>query len=1146
LKEGGYEGAWAMTYYNLPAPLATGLEEKIVGAVKKQLEPVFRPSFNPAKLAGSRPLSPQQSAATIKVRDGLRVELMAAEPLVTSPVAIAFGADGKLWVAEMYDYPKGLDGNFQPGGRIKVLESSRNDGHYDKSTVFLDGIPFPTGITVWRKGVLVCAAPDILYAEDTKGDGKADVVKKLYSGFGTNNYQARVNSLEYGLDGWVYGSCGLYGGTITSFAGKKFELSNRDFRIKPDTGEIEPATGQTQQGRVRDDWDNWFGCDNSTLARHYVLADHYLRRNPNLIPPATSVFVPQGPNANRFFPLRQQIQLFELSGPPGLPTAACGIGVYRDELLGKDLQGNLYTCEPVNLLLHRLALSLQGSTFAGHRPADEASSEFLAGTDNWFRPVQMRTGPDGCIWVVDMYRLVIEHPMWIPPADLARLDVRAGSTMGRIYRIRPAAGEPKAHRLSDLDTVGLIHALDSANGTQRDLAMQMLIWKNDASCAFILEEQFKQARPEGRLHILCTLDGLGKLNDSLLVQALHDPHPGIRRHAIRQAEKRIADSTALQQAVALQLNNSDSQVLLQLAYTLGAWKSPQAGELLAQLLRRTGNDPYLTAAALSSLSTEHLEPVLTLIMDRSQSLSDAQCQQLGTLAIAVGNQEALSALLKEIEKTDIPRASAIAFLTGVLESLERKKEKPGEALQQTLRHVQPLARQLVEDQQASEPLRLTAVALLGHTGDLITDQKGLLALLGPQQAPAIQEAVLTALARHNNDDVAKQLLAAWKQYTPRLRTRVLELLLSRANWQKQLLQAIADKAVMTSQLDPSSKARLLASRDQSVRDKAKTVLAGAVNPDRAKLITDYRPALASSGDRSRGQAVFAKNCSVCHRLEQVGHEVGPDLAALANKSKDYLLTEILDPNRNLDSRYVEYVAVTKNGRTVTGVLAGESAGSVTLKGKEAREETLLRADLDELQATGKSLMPEGLEKEITPAEMNDLLTFLSSTSQKPKTFAGNTPATIKAEKEVMTLRAANAEIFGDGIAFEAPFQNIGMWHGINDHITWTVQVPKRGSYDVYLDWACDNGSAGNKFILESPDTSLTHEVASTGGWSHYLRVRIGRIKLEEGLQRIKVRPAGPTLHGALLDLRTIYLAPQDYRLKLEDQTSREKPAEKRP
>src|SRR5262245_10602356 len=172
----------------------------------------------------------------------------------------------------MYDYPLGLDGKFQPGGRVRLLESTNKDGRFDKSTIFLDNIPFPTGITVWRKGVLVCAAPDILYAEDTSGKGKADRVTKLFSGFGTENYQGRVNSLEYGLDGWVYGACGLFGGRIKSHrTGQVLALGDRDFRIKPDTGAIEPAAGRTQQGRVRDDWGNWFGCDNSVLARHMPL-----------------------------------------------------------------------------------------------------------------------------------------------------------------------------------------------------------------------------------------------------------------------------------------------------------------------------------------------------------------------------------------------------------------------------------------------------------------------------------------------------------------------------------------------------------------------------------------------------------------------------------------------------------------------------------------------------------------------------------------------------------------------------------------------------------------------------------------------------------------------------------------------------------
>ncbi len=190
---------------------------------------------------------------------------------------------------------------------------------------------------------MIAAAPDILYAEDTNADGRADVVRKLYSGFGVDNFQARVNSLEVGLDGWVYGSCGLFGGSIKTFASDTpYQLGDRDFRIQPDTGAIEPAIGRTQQGRVRDDFDNWFGCDNMDLGRHYPLATHYIERNKFAPPPPVSSHVPVD---EKLVPGNDALQLFKLSGGSGVATAACGIGIYRDELLGSSVKGNLFTCE---------------------------------------------------------------------------------------------------------------------------------------------------------------------------------------------------------------------------------------------------------------------------------------------------------------------------------------------------------------------------------------------------------------------------------------------------------------------------------------------------------------------------------------------------------------------------------------------------------------------------------------------------------------------------------------------------------------------------------------------------------------------------------------------------------------------------------
>ncbi|MEX2559141.1 MAG: PVC-type heme-binding CxxCH protein, partial [Pirellulales bacterium] len=461
------------------------------------------------------------SLASLRTRPDLAVELVASDPLVASPVAIDFGPDGRVWVAEMYDYPSGTDNNFTPGGRVKFLEDTDGDGRLDRATTFLEDIPFPTGVTVWRGGLLVCAAPDILYAEDTDGDGRADRVQKLYSGFATHNYQGRVNSLEYGLDGWVHGSAGLFGGEIASFrGGDPLLLSQRDFRIRPDAGQIEPAAGAAQQGRVRDDWGNWFGCNSGMLVEHYPLPDHYLRRNPNSVPPAPAVPilrgpVVSGPDPGRLFPIADTV-LFKLSGPPGGVTAACGLGIYRDDLLGSQYTGNAFTCEPVNNLVHRRLLVPDGITFKAVRAGDEAASEFLASTDPWFRPVQVRTAPDGALWVVDMYRYVIEHPIWIPPETLRELDVRAGADMGRIYRVVPREGQPrKPLRLDRLDAAQLVAALDSPNAPQRDQAMQQLLWRGDdpavaGQAAAPLEQLARQSsRPETRLQALCTLDGLG-------------------------------------------------------------------------------------------------------------------------------------------------------------------------------------------------------------------------------------------------------------------------------------------------------------------------------------------------------------------------------------------------------------------------------------------------------------------------------------------------------------------------------------------------------------------------------------------------------------------------------------------------------------
>jgi putative membrane-bound dehydrogenase-like protein len=1137
LKEGGYEGADAMTYYDVPAKLAAGLEDKIVAAVHRQLPESFQKPIDAGRQSEAKPRAPAQSAALIETKPGFVVELVAAEPLVTDPVAIDFGPDGRMWVAEMHDYPSGLDGDYSPGGRVRLLADADGDGRYDTSSVFLDGIAFPTGVTAWRKGVLVCAAPDIIYAEDIDGDGVADHRRVLYSGFGTQNYQARVNSLVPGLDNWMYGSCGLFGGEISSFTGQQpCALGDRDFRLLPDSGKIEPATGRTQQGRVRDDWGNWFGCDNSNLARHYPLADHYLRRNPFVAPPAASVNVPSYAEPNRLHPKSQSLQRFKLSGPSEHVTAACGLGVYRDDLLGDEFSNNLFTCEPVNLVVHRLLPEPSGVTFQGRLADDETESEFLASTDPWFRPVQARTGPDGALYVVDMYRYVIEHPRWIPPETLATLDVRAGHSLGRIYRVYPKAHPPRPiARLDRLDTAGLVAVLDTPNGPQRDLAQQMLVWNRDQSARGPLVRLAQSAeRPQTRLQALCTLDGLDLLDEADLLHALADEHPGVRRHAIRLAEPRLDRSITILANVLKLADDADPQVQMQLACSLGESRAAKAAHALAELLIKHQADQYLYAAALSSVNRNNLAGVAAAAIDRSSVRANATkvVDDLLRLAAALDEREATGRLLKLVtaSRNGVFAAWQFTAISGFLDALDRRQAKLADAIAPDERSaVETLLRQardVFANERSAEAERLAAARLLGREPAHQADDIELLAAqLVPRNSAALQAAAVAALGRIDHPRSASELLDRWNSYTPSLRASVLDLALSRPAWREQLFERLALKRISPGSIDASRRQALLEHRDESVRQAAATIFAGAANGDRKQVVRDYQATISTSGDRARGKAVFGKRCAACHQLEGVGHVVGPDLAAVTNKSPEFLLISILDPNQVVDGRYQQYQAVSEDGRSYLGLLAAETAVSITLTEQEGKQHVLLRNELDELAATGKSLMPEGLEKDITPAEMGDLLAYLQP-GPVHKQFAGNAPRMAKPDADgAIRLRAADCEIHGNQIVFEQEFGNLGYWHGADDYAVWTVELAAAGRYDVYLDGACDPSSSGNPFVLSGGESELRGRIAATAAWSDYRQAKIGTLTLKAGMQRLAFRPDGPPAQ-ALVDLRGLVLVAQ--------------------
>lgn len=498
------------------------------------------------KVPGPAPKSPQDSLNDLKLKPGYAAKLIAHEPQIQDPVFIDWDARGRLWVVEMGDYPFAAgettkDGKVGQGkvsglqtGRIKILEDTDRDGLHEKSTLFLDGLTHPTGLAFWKNGVFIASIPNIIYAEDTDGDGRCDKQEVWFTGFTAGNPQHLVNGFAWGLDGWFYGANGDSGGEITCVkTGKKVVLGTNDFRFDPQTGDFQLEAGRSQYGKWRDDYGNWFGNNNSMWGWHYWLPLRYLEQHPKIVAKSMREVM----NADKqVFPVSPPMRRFNWANATNTLTSGCSPMPYRDILLGEDGRNVLFVCEPSNNLVHREVLDYSGATITSHRHPGDKGSEFIASQDNWFRPSMARTGPDGALYVVDMYRLVLEHPEWIP-AEIARnMDVRAGEDRGRIYRIQPhpsmlIGAIPK---LQDATDEALVSRLTSPNGWVRDTAQRLLIERKSSK---VMENILALAKGvdvhlPSRVQAAFTANILGGLTADEAVALLRPHYPQVRGAAL--------------------------------------------------------------------------------------------------------------------------------------------------------------------------------------------------------------------------------------------------------------------------------------------------------------------------------------------------------------------------------------------------------------------------------------------------------------------------------------------------------------------------------------------------------------------------------------------------------------------------------------
>ncbi len=839
------------------------------------------------KAAG--PLSPREEQATFRLPKGFQIDLIAAEPDVIDPVAMAFDENGRLFVAEMRGYPNGgrATGTIT-SGRIKLLEDHDGDGVYETSRVYADGLRFPTGITPWRGGLLVANAPDILYLEDTKGKGKADRRRTLYTGFNLANIQQIVNSLQWGLDNWVYGVAGSDGGTIHSSekpAMPALTLRSRGIRFHPETpGEIEPTSGGGQYGLTPDEWQHWFTATNSQHLRNIILSDHYLRRNPALPVSAVTLDIPDhgaackvyrrspfeawrvertgrrkgGPDAKRF----SSTELV----PGGYITSACSPVVYAAEAFPEAYRGNVFVCDPANNLIHRDVLIPKGATFIAKRAEGEENCEFLASTDNWFRPVHLTLGPDGALYVLDFYREVIETPLSLPEDIKQKLNLQSRGR-GRIWRISVQGQPRRKPSLGKASTQALVEHLSDANLWWRLTAQRLLVERQDREAVKPLRQFALRAKSApGRAHALWTLHGLKALPDADVEQALKDPEAGVREQALRLADERLSGSAKLRAAVIALTEDPSPRVRFQLAFTLGESDNAVTVSALARVARQDAGDRWTQMAVLSSRRGAGIGLLEALVKDSSfiDRATPDRVQLLNRLAALVGAKagdtdlERALSLLGESAKDAAPWK--LALLDGLGQGLQNSSrslahlwDEPPPALKEAIAHARPLFEQAVtvsQDTKRPATERIAAIRLLSR-GPYVLAASAAPELLNPRTQPEVQLAMVRTLSLHIQPEVADLLLAAWSGYSPAVRREVVESLFARADRLPRLLTALEQKKVLSNQFEPLRVEQLRKHPSEKLRARTVRILAGQAAPAPESRRGVSRRARPESGHRTR-------------------------------------------------------------------------------------------------------------------------------------------------------------------------------------------------------------------------------------------------------------------------------------------------------
>lgn len=946
------------------------------------------------------PRQPDVALDSFEIADELRLELFAAEPLVMDPVAITFDAAGRMFAVEYGDYPIGPENGGEPLSRIVLLEDGDGDGRADQRTVFADKLNFCHSAMPYRGGLLIGEQTRIVHLKDTDGDNVADVRDVLFDGFTPAHPQMQIGNPRWGIDNEIYLNYGPGKITSPSNPDSPVNMPRKDFVFDPQTMKFHADGGWGQFGNTVDRWGNRFFCTNRNPIITTSFSSEIASRNPFFTISKTSYDVAASGSDSRVYPLVKMKSNY--LSHAGTHTAACGVTAFTGDALGNDrfgrpYQDSVFVCEPIGHLVTRSLIDRDGARLTASRAQEK--TDFLASNDPWFRPASLATGPDGALYLADMYRLWVEHPKFLPPEIAAQLDWRAGEDRGRIYRIVGKNQTTTRTRLAPAKPADRLRMLDDANGWSQFIAHQLIVEDQDKESVVGVRERLHSAEsPSTRLHSLWILSGIHELSDEDLIQAMEDQHWRIRADAARIARSRMSVK-AVQNAVVRLVHDNDPTVKLQVTLALGNASGVLASIAMNMIAITSYDDPLICDALLSSLESHSCAEIIKYLVgvaefDQATSHRTDFIRDLSSIIGTRGDQKECRELMETIclDNADGRAWWQFACVSGFADGLQRHRgsmgrislakflSSPPTGLEDSAEHFQAWLdrnKETLFDPKADLADRVAAIGLLMHQSHDETDSI-LAELLTSRQAAEIQVATVDVLARSVTPARCDLLLQQWPQLSPLARAPALAVLLRRTDATTLMLQAMKEGVLPKSLLTIDQRVRLLKHRDESVRTIATEILGGAVSANRREVAKQYQVALTADASAAEGAKIFRKACSNCHRIGDVGHQTGPDLSDTRNRSAEALLYDILDPNAKVEPRYTSYSILTRSGEVYSGLIASDSGDQVVLQMAENKKVTVARDEIEQIKSNDISLMPEGIEKDVTPQQMADLLAFLTN------------------------------------------------------------------------------------------------------------------------------------------------------------------------